>query len=49
MVVNESGLMGNMLYVEDGVSAAFLICDTVNDTEEHMIAHLEQFQWITAE
>lgn len=42
-------LMGNTLYVEDGVSAAFLICETVNDTEEPMIAHLEQFQWITAE
>lgn len=42
-------VMGNTLYVEDGVSAAFLTCETVNDTEEPMVKHLEQFQWITAE
>lgn len=42
-------LMGNTLYVEDGVSAAFLTCETVSDTEEPMVKHLEQFQWITAE
>lgn len=41
-------LMGNTLYVEDGVSAAFLTCETVSDTEEPMVKHLEQFQWITA-
>lgn len=42
-------LMGNILYVEDGTSAAFIMCEEESDTEEPMIAHLEQFQWITAE
>lgn len=40
-------LVSNSLYIEDGASAVFVVCETAKDLERPMIQHLEQMQWVT--